>query len=618
MSNADLMFQFLYEDLKGIANDVRVIDTIGVLPVVRGGTGTGIAFTQGSVVFAGAGGVYSQDNAKFFWDDTNFRLQIPSILFPLGTLFTEDALGVLSIRAGLNPNHLFIYNTFTDFSNYESVFIGWSANTVNITTNAAGTGNPDRSMTIGCNGLGNLDFKTNNAPRWEITAGAGHIISFVDNTMDIGSLGANRPRVIYAGTFVVTPIVQVDSVRGTAGLLDFYTSATARWELSGGNWLAFSDNAYDIGAAGANRPRTLYAGTSLITPVVTAATSVTAPAIIGSTSVSTPSLISAAGALTITPAAGSSLIVALSTTGDFAVNTNQLYADTSTGWVGIGVSEPLAVLEMDGSTTGAVQLFIHNKNGALNSSTELVFGNWSGAIPTGSSNPGPQAKISAAVQNAGDARTDLIFSVQGSSVSLAEAMRIKNTGFVGIGTTNPLQALVVSRAGNEGFEIAPLGGNINFSAYDRTALAYVPMLFSSLSMSFKPSGANGWLIDASSNFLAITDNTYDIGASGGTRPRTGYFATSVVVSGPVTTTEISLPNTGGAATCGQITLVLGTKTINTTRATATCLIFFQRVSTGGTIGFATTYTVNAGVSFTINSDSALDTSVYNWMIIETH
>lgn len=48
----------------------------GTLAVARGGTGTGTAFTTGSVVFAGASGVYTQDNAKFFWDDTNFRLGI--------------------------------------------------------------------------------------------------------------------------------------------------------------------------------------------------------------------------------------------------------------------------------------------------------------------------------------------------------------------------------------------------------------------------------------------------------------------------------------------------------------------------------------------------------------
>jgi hypothetical protein len=46
------------------------------LPVTSGGTGTGTAFTAGSVVFAGASGVYSQNNSQFFWDNTNTRLGI--------------------------------------------------------------------------------------------------------------------------------------------------------------------------------------------------------------------------------------------------------------------------------------------------------------------------------------------------------------------------------------------------------------------------------------------------------------------------------------------------------------------------------------------------------------
>jgi hypothetical protein len=48
----------------------------GTLNVANGGTGTATAFTAGSVVFAGASGTYSQDNANLFWDDTNNRLGI--------------------------------------------------------------------------------------------------------------------------------------------------------------------------------------------------------------------------------------------------------------------------------------------------------------------------------------------------------------------------------------------------------------------------------------------------------------------------------------------------------------------------------------------------------------
>jgi hypothetical protein len=52
------------------------ITLAGTLGVANGGTGTATAFTAGSVVFAGASGVYSQDNANLFWDNANDRLGI--------------------------------------------------------------------------------------------------------------------------------------------------------------------------------------------------------------------------------------------------------------------------------------------------------------------------------------------------------------------------------------------------------------------------------------------------------------------------------------------------------------------------------------------------------------
>lgn len=48
----------------------------GTLGVTRGGTGTGTTFTAGSILFAGASGVYSQNNANLFWDNANNRLGI--------------------------------------------------------------------------------------------------------------------------------------------------------------------------------------------------------------------------------------------------------------------------------------------------------------------------------------------------------------------------------------------------------------------------------------------------------------------------------------------------------------------------------------------------------------
>lgn len=61
----------------------------GLLGVARGGTGAG-AFTLGSVVFAGVAGVYTQDNANLFWDDTNNRLGIGNAA-PARTLDVSDS-----------------------------------------------------------------------------------------------------------------------------------------------------------------------------------------------------------------------------------------------------------------------------------------------------------------------------------------------------------------------------------------------------------------------------------------------------------------------------------------------------------------------------------------------
>ena len=64
----------------------------GTLAVANGGTGTATALTPGSVVFAGASGVYSQDNAQLFWDDTNNRLGIGTAT-PSYTIHSTGIIG---------------------------------------------------------------------------------------------------------------------------------------------------------------------------------------------------------------------------------------------------------------------------------------------------------------------------------------------------------------------------------------------------------------------------------------------------------------------------------------------------------------------------------------------
>lgn len=69
----------------------------GTLPVANGGTGTTTAFTAGSVIFAGAAGVYSQDNANLFFDDAGNNLGLGV------NTFGTSAAKVLAIGNGTAP-----------------------------------------------------------------------------------------------------------------------------------------------------------------------------------------------------------------------------------------------------------------------------------------------------------------------------------------------------------------------------------------------------------------------------------------------------------------------------------------------------------------------------------
>jgi hypothetical protein len=77
----------------------------------------------------------------------------------------------------------------------------------------------------------------------------------------------------------------------------------------------------------------------------------------------------------------------------------------------------------------------------------------------------------------------------------------------------------------------------------------------------------------------------------------------------------SFPNSGAAAVVGNAALSSGTVTVNTTAVKANSYIVLTRKTSGGTIGTAITYTINAGTSFTITSDNVLDTSTFTWFIV---
>lgn len=110
----------------------------GTLPVANGGTGTSTAFTLGSVVFAGASGVYTQDNSSFFYDTTNK-------IFYVGV--NSGAFTNSRVHSGGNVN-LYIQNNTQNLSSGTAASSDWvaTADTGSDTTNF---------IDMGINGSGN-------------------------------------------------------------------------------------------------------------------------------------------------------------------------------------------------------------------------------------------------------------------------------------------------------------------------------------------------------------------------------------------------------------------------------------------------------------------------------
>jgi hypothetical protein len=102
----------------GSAYDFGAVGTTGQA-VLSGGTGapTFFAPTAGSIIFAGTSGILQQDNANFFWDDTNNRLGIGtnSPAYPLEVIgtnirLTSSGAGAIGLTAPTNP-YLFAQDT---------------------------------------------------------------------------------------------------------------------------------------------------------------------------------------------------------------------------------------------------------------------------------------------------------------------------------------------------------------------------------------------------------------------------------------------------------------------------------------------------------------------------
>lgn len=110
-----------------------------------------------------------------------------------------EAANTLALRNGGTsgspvPQTFNIYN-WTDGTNFERASLGWATNNFQLLVNAGGTGN-QRGLQIGMAGSGGFINFWAGTPVWQITSG-GTLQAVTDNTYDIGASGANRPRHAY-------------------------------------------------------------------------------------------------------------------------------------------------------------------------------------------------------------------------------------------------------------------------------------------------------------------------------------------------------------------------------------------------------------------------------------
>lgn len=144
----------------------------------------------------------------------------------------RDAANVLAVRNGASPQSLRVYNTYTDGSNYERLEIGanaggMGADTFGIMSNRAGTG-VNRNLHLGTNSSASVALVTNGTNRWIVNS-SGHFLANADNTYDIGASGNNRPRTVYIGTSLVVPSITASGNYTGSGFVMAGTSSVFAW-----------------------------------------------------------------------------------------------------------------------------------------------------------------------------------------------------------------------------------------------------------------------------------------------------------------------------------------------------------------------------------------------------
>jgi hypothetical protein len=407
------------------------ITVAGTLGVANGGTGTATAFTAGSVVFAGASGVYTQDNANFFWDDTNNRLGI-------GTATPAAKLSVAGNQINTVADEIY------------AVALKSTSGSLKLSPYRAAHG-----------GSILISFNADESVYAPFTASAAYIRLQTDGTErmrittagDVG-IGTSAPDVtLHVQSSTGQARVQ-NTTSGTA-LIGFRNSTTTDvpWVGTGGDDIRITTQS-------AERMRILSGGNvGISTSTPTAMLSVNGTTKVGEGVATNTSKLMvntlsgvAAGIQLIQDANESWIIQNPASTNvlTFGNSGTERMRITAAGNVGIGTTSPESPFQV-------LARFRVQSDGIVR---------WGSSVASASYNESGYLTWNTGRVTVGYEGTGAVtFETTG-----AESMRIDSAGNVGIGTSSPVYKLVVSNAGAAGIELDPATGIIQ--TYNRTTAAY--------------------------------------------------------------------------------------------------------------------------------------------------
>lgn len=91
-------------------------------------------------------------------------------------------------------------------------------------------------------GTTDLYLGSGGGAKWHITAANGDLVGVLDNTYNIGTVGANRPANIYVGTLIQTPALRVDQTPTAVGTGAKTISNAADSSTNLGHYASFNMN----------------------------------------------------------------------------------------------------------------------------------------------------------------------------------------------------------------------------------------------------------------------------------------------------------------------------------------------------------------------------------------